>query len=188
MIVSDSDIARQCIGLERRQVDSLKLRPLTRSDFSALHAILSARSDMTWEGTGATPEYTHHLLGFRLKHYETYGFGIMAVEDDNQTLIGQAGLQVLTDIDRNTVELVVFLAVTHLACGHGTVLSTHYISLARACGMQTLYATVRPGNKPADRLVQRLGFQPTGTATHFGMPSTMWRLSLQTPHSPDSVA
>jgi RimJ/RimL family protein N-acetyltransferase len=177
--MNDVDIARARIGLERRQLGRFTLRPFTPTDFAALHAILSARDDMTWERTAATPEYTHHLLEFRLRHYEEYGFGIMAVKDDTGQLIGQAGLQTLADVQPDAVELVVFLASTHTTGGIGTVLSESIIDLAREYGLGDLYATVRPGNTPAERLVHRLHFVQIGTAMHFGMPSTLWRLALQ---------
>lgn len=176
--MSDIEIARRCIGVHKRQVERLTLRPLILGDYSALHAILSARDDMTWERIRATPEYTSQLLEFRLRHYKMHGFGIMAVEDEHGQVIGQAGLQVLADIDANAVEFVVFLAPTHVSMGYGTVLSRYYIGLARECGMKHLYATVRPENVPAERLVRRLGFELVGTATHFGMPSTVWRVLL----------
>ena len=64
------------------------------------------------------------------------------------------------------------------AHGH-VILSQYYIGLARECGLKHLYATVRPENAPAERLVRRLGFEQVGAAIHFGMPSTVWRLALQ---------
>jgi RimJ/RimL family protein N-acetyltransferase len=178
--MNDVGVAQVRIGLKRRQLGHFTLRPFTPGDSAALHAILSARDDMTWERTAATPEYTHHLLEYRLRHYEEYGFGIMAVEDGTGRLIGQAGLQTLADVQPDAVELVVFLASTHTTGGIGTVLSESLIDLARECGLQYLYATVRPENTPAERLVRRLHFVQIGTATHFGMPSTVWRLALHT--------
>ncbi len=136
---------------------------------------------MTWERTRATPEYSRQLLELRLKHYSRHGFGIMAIEDANAVLVGQAGLQVLHDIGREQIEFVVFLSPHLVGTGLGTILGEYFTTLSRQCRLSEIYATVRPENAAAERLIRKLGFKYAADAVHFGMPCSLWRLGLEGP-------
>ncbi len=156
----------------------LDLRPLTIEDVSELHAILSEREDMTWEGERASEEYTKSLVEFRIAHYERYGFGVLAVADPQGRIIGQAGLQVLDETGER-IEIVIFLASARVGSGLGTTLLEDLLRLLAAQGFGTVWATVRHGNERARRLLLRFGFVKDAETVHFNMPCTMWRLDMR---------
>jgi RimJ/RimL family protein N-acetyltransferase len=170
--------ATACVGLTPRDVEGFRLRPFNLDDFEALHSISSSRDDMTWEHVKATPTYSRNLLDYRIWHYVNYGFGIMAVQDPLSNLMGQAGLQVLSDVEVDGVELVIFLRPECLGCGLGRKLADYYVHMASECGLSEIYATVRHDNARAEALASRLGFQVVGDTVHFGVPCALSRLPL----------
>ena len=173
--------ATVCVGLKERRIGGYTLRPLISSDFTELHSILSSREDMTWERVPATLEYSKRLLTLRLEHYSKFRFGIMAVIDAREALVGQAGLQVINDPALDRVEVVVFLRADVIGSGLGTLLCEYYITESRICGLDEIYATVRPQNLAALKLVTKLGFVFVEDMIYYGKTCGLWRLKLQIP-------
>jgi RimJ/RimL family protein N-acetyltransferase len=178
-LMTNVEYAAAGIGSTPRDVDGFRLRQFTPDDFEAVHSILSSRDDMTWEHVQATPTYSRSLLDYRIWHYVTYGFGIMAVEDPLSNVMGQAGLQVLSDVEVEGIELVIFLRPDCVGTGLGRKLARYYVQIASECGMSELYATFRHDNARAKALVDRLGFQALGDTVHFGVQCALCRLPLK---------
>jgi RimJ/RimL family protein N-acetyltransferase len=133
---------------------------------------------MTWERVPATKEYSERLLRIRLEHYVKFQFGVMAVLDTQGDLVGQAGLQVLEDPKLDRVEVVVFLKASVIGGGLGTTLCQYYIHEAEKCGLAYIYATVRPENTAARKLVSKLGFILVDHIVHYGKYCDLWQLRL----------
>jgi RimJ/RimL family protein N-acetyltransferase len=171
--------ARTVLGLGIYELAGVSLRPFSKLDFGALHEILSASDEMTWERVSATQSYTRRLLEFRLKHYEEWGFGVLAVEHAaTGRLLGQAGLQAL-DPDGERIEVVIFLRSDALGQGLGKGLMVAILDRCKDSGLSELYATVRPENARARSLVDAVGFSYIGDMNHFGMSCALWGLRLE---------
>jgi RimJ/RimL family protein N-acetyltransferase len=169
--------------MEGGPVSEMILRPLAGGDLDDLYEILSERDDMTWEGQRASLEYAQALLNFRIQHYARYGFGVYAVLSETGALIGQAGLQVLGEEDER-VEVVIFLSSKLVGSGSGSILLARILDELCVQDIADVWATVRHGNRRAERLVRRFGFAKDQETVHFNMPCSLWRLDMRLWQSP----
>jgi ribosomal-protein-alanine N-acetyltransferase len=138
--------------------------------------LIAETPEMRWERLEGTDDEVQSLLGFRLEHYRQHGFGVNALWSDSAELVGQAGLQRLGP-DQDRVELVVFLSKQIWGRGVATRVSRWFLNRALAeCNVSALWATVRPENGPARRLVDRLGYREVGRREHYGYDSLVYRV------------
>lgn len=170
---------------------NLLLRPLAAADLSSLHAVIGNDPDMTWEKSSFSLDTTAQMLALRLKHYQEFGFGVWAVIDKvSDTLIGQAGLQVLGSswqVEQNDllgisrqstvaqgglpIELVVYVAKGRWGEGIGVEACTACLCYGfERLGLKEVIAITRVDNSGGRALARKLGFSFVREMVAYGFP------------------
>jgi [ribosomal protein S5]-alanine N-acetyltransferase len=153
----------------RLETERLLIRPLTPDDLAAVHAVFSDPLVMQYIVGGACVlDASRAKLASYIAHQETHGFSKWAVlERVNGAVIGDCGLKVLED--GPDVELGFHVARQYWGRGYAT-------EAASAClnwGFENLdrnriVAIVDPRNAASVRVLEKIGMNRHGWATHFG--------------------
>ena len=153
-------------------------KPFITNDLEDL--VLLGRNDeyFAWERRPMGRSYYEGLLQFRLGHYWRYGFGVHALWS-NGTMVGQAGLQVLDEI-QDRVEFVVFLGNSYVGEGLGRCLATMLINRCSRAGMKDLYGVVRSDNPEGLRMINMIGASKLGFVVHFHQLAEIYQIDLRT--------
>lgn len=174
------DELRAAFPLSTTQLrDGLLVRPLVESDLDDLVTILAGDPDMSWSRKPWSRTNVEFLLRHRLGHYLMYGFGPYAAVLDGH-LLGMAGAQIWEE-KSDAVELLAYVAKDQWGKGLATeLLSWSLLRLEQFTNQSTVFATTRPENVRAARMVTRLGFQPIGKkSAHYGHEAITWRRDLK---------
>ncbi|MXP48229.1 GNAT family N-acetyltransferase [Altererythrobacter luteolus] len=171
---------QQAFPLERIQIrDGLCVRPLEDQDFAGMVELLAGDPDMSWSRKPWGPSNIRHLLDHRLSHYSLYGFGPYAVMLDDR-FVGMAGAQVF-DRERQSVELLAYISKDQWGQGLASeVLSWATARITDMTDQSSIFATTRPDNARAHRMVERLGFRQTGLdQEHYGHEALTWEMEIE---------
>lgn len=157
--------------------EEVTLRPLVLSDLDGMCSFLEGDAEMSWSRTPWTIENVSYLLAHRLRHYEDFGFGPYGVISEGG-LVGMAGAQIWKE-EESSVEVLVYLARDHWGRGLATELLTWSISrLKEFTNQEIVYASTRPENVRAVKMITNLGFEMIGRDTHFGHDAILWAKDL----------
>lgn len=158
------------------ETPQLVLRPLRQDDLQGIHDAVLSDPSVTWDGRARTVEETQRALDAKIKHFDTYGFGMMAVIDQtDEALIGNAGLQHLEDGPE--VELGYYLGRDAWGRGFATELACAVVDHAFSHLRPTrVVAVVRPENAASKRVLAKAGLQPIGRAHHYDADVEMWAI------------
>ncbi|MBC3844021.1 GNAT family N-acetyltransferase [Streptacidiphilus sp. 4-A2] len=144
------------------ETERLRLRPWAGSDAERLRLLHAERGNGT-----PTAEHTGGLIAKQLRTTETTGIALLPIRlredassdgDAGGDFIGYCGLIV----GRSTVdEPEIAYELFRQAHGHGyaTEAARAVLAAAAATGRQRLWSTVRPGNTPSFRVLEKLGFE-----------------------------
>lgn len=176
MTERDLDRARRAWGLEEWSDCGVSGRPLSTVDGERLTALGAADPTFVWERRTPAADYFAKLIEFRRWHYETYGFGVHAIEQGG-SLIGQCGLQAL-DAAEDEVEFAIFLSASVRGSGLGRCLTNRIVEEARKAEMSRIFAVVRDDNPEGRRMVSALGGKRLSNIEHFGLSATKYRIDL----------
>lgn len=151
-------------------------RPLNESDAAALLEVLGDDPEMTWTRRSWNADNVEYLLRLRLEHY-AYGFGVYALEDDDGTFLGMAGMQFWDD-DSADVEVIAYVRKDRWAQGIARTALKWCVEVTfEECPAVTrIVAATRHDNVAAQTLAKRLGMTVTGEGEHYGAPSIYWVL------------
>lgn len=162
--------------------EGVAVRPLHADDLPALTAFMSNDPEMTWTRRPWNEDNVAYLLGLRLKHYETWGFGPYGVVIEGN-LAGMAGIQVWDESDC-TVEALVYLARRYWSRGLGRRMLQAILNRAfDDAKVSQVFAATRPENLAAAAIAEAVGFIRVGEGVHFGCPSIEWRATRPAPAS-----
>jgi RimJ/RimL family protein N-acetyltransferase len=114
------------------------------------------------DGYDAAPGWPHEDSGAGLSFLDTGG-AVYLVIDDHELVAGECGTKSRVDA-RGTVEIGYGLAAPSRGRGLGSAAVAALVDILRADpSVKTVEAEVHQGNDPSWRILQRLGFRPTGT-------------------------
>jgi [ribosomal protein S5]-alanine N-acetyltransferase len=162
----------------------LRLRPFTRADRDAIHAIYADPEVMRHVGHGAhrTPADTDAALQAFRRMLQSRGMSFLAViERASGRLIGDAGLYPVEGAEGD-VELGYTLARDAWGRGYATEAALALVDYARtALGATRVVATVDPANTGSRRVLEKVGMSADGERIAYGRPHAVYAIRLRPP-------
>lgn len=164
---------------------TIELRPFTAGDAEAMLRVYGDPEVMRWVGHGAVTSLdgVRSMLHQYMSHQQLHGFAFWAVVDrDSGAVIGDGGLA-------RTIggEIEMGYTLARHAWGHGR--GTEVAALVAHTALDTLgfpkvRALVEPENEGSQRVLLRLGFEPSGTTLAFGRPHLVFLRRAPGPAAP----
>jgi len=162
----------------------LHLRPFTRADRDAIHAIYADPEVMRHVGHGAhkTPADTDAALQAFRRMLQSRGMSFLAViERATGRLIGDAGLYPV-EAAEGDVELGYTLARDAWGRGYATEAARALVEHARTgLGATRVVATVDPANTASKRVLEKVGMTADGERIAYGRPHAVYAIELTPP-------
>lgn len=162
------------------QTARLTLRRLELSDLDPLAAMLADPQVMTYFPRPMTRPEAELWLRRNVERYAQHGTGLFAVtrrDGAAETFVGDCGVQVRPLGGMPHAELGYHFLRDAWGHGYATEAAEACIDLAlRGSNASEVVALVRPENHPSQRVVRRLGMQPSGTVLHAGRVHDIWRM------------
>jgi [ribosomal protein S5]-alanine N-acetyltransferase len=169
--------------------ERLLLRDFTEDDRAAFLAYQSDPRFLEFHGPGDWgPEQASGLLDLFLRwqaERPRLNYQLAIVERATSTVIGCGGVR-SSGFERGVAELGLELASANWGRGLATEAARALLDLAfRGLGLRAIVATSVTQNRRVARLVEKLGFQPTGTPSgpdwlrSRGWSQTEWRLTAE---------
>ncbi len=140
---------------EFESIRKLKYRAFTDTDLEEFCSLGVGDASYTWENEVKNKEYFSTLLRFRLNHYESFGFGVYALLDENNKMIGQFGLQVMDSMEKDEVEVVIYLSKKYRGIGIGTALFKAARKKSIELKLRHLYASIRTDDEICKRALEK---------------------------------
>jgi [ribosomal protein S5]-alanine N-acetyltransferase len=164
----------------------LRLRPFTRADRDAIHAIYADPVVMRHVGHGPhrTPADTDAALQAFRRMLQSRGISFLAViERETGRLIGDAGLYPVEGADGD-VEIGYTLARDAWGRGYATEAATALVEHARTTLSATrVVATVDPANAASKHVLEKVGMTADGERIAYGRPHAVYAVELRPPAS-----
>ena len=145
--------------IDRAETERLVLRPLTRRDVDALHAVLGDPETMTYYPHPFSFEETEKWIEWSLGSYEQHGHGLFAVVlKETDELIGDCGLTIQHVDDEAFVEVGWHTRRDMWGLGYATEAGVYWRDHAfRELNVERLVSIIRPENVASCRVAEKLG-------------------------------
>jgi ribosomal-protein-alanine N-acetyltransferase len=162
------------------ETERLRMRPLTDDDLDPLYEHIHSDPGVTWDGTGSTREQARAALDAKRRHFEEYGFGLIAVtEKATGEFLGIGGLQHMEG--GPDVEVGYYLARKAWGKGYATELSRAFLRYAfEDLGLDRVVAVVRPGNAASKRVLAKVGLRHVADEHHYDEDVELWEVKSTT--------
>lgn len=152
------------------QTERLVVRSLQIHDTDMLHTFMGRKEVMyAWEH-GFTKEEVREWIDRQIYRYYSEGIGYLgvALRDNPEVLIGQAGLMRTTINGNEVVEMGYIFDNTYWHNGYATEVAEHILAYAfDYLHLPAVYCSIRPENKASIRMAERLGMKSCGSHTVF---------------------
>lgn len=152
------------------QTERLVVRSLQIHDTDMLHAFMGRREVMyAWEH-GFTKEEVREWIDRQIYRYysKDIGYWGVALRDNPEVLIGQAGLMRTTINGNEVVEMGYIFDNTYWHNGYATEAAENILAYAFDClHLPAVYCSIRPENNASIRVAERLNMKPVGSHTVF---------------------
>lgn len=172
------------------ETNRLLLRPFTPDDAEALHTQIFGDPDAMEFLPGGIPRtlnQTERVIGYYTDAWKQYGYGVWAVTlKDIGTLIGQAGLNFVEDVQQTEVLYAIGKAywgkgyapeAAHAAMGFGF----HQVGLGK------IIALAAPENQRSLKVIKKLGMQYRRDVKLWRMKLNMYVMPIESFVSGDAV-
>jgi [ribosomal protein S5]-alanine N-acetyltransferase len=167
--------------------ERLHLRPFTRGDEVAIHAVYADPEVMRFVGHGAhrTSAETAGALRTYRDVLERHGYSFLAViERSSGALVGDGGLHPLAGVGPD-VELGYTLARRVWGRGYATELGRALVEYAfTVLRVPRVVAQVEPANTASRHVLAKLGMVERETRTAYGRPHLLYSVEARQPAPP----
>jgi L-amino acid N-acyltransferase len=153
----------------------MQVRPATRDDLSAIHAIYNEAVI----NTTASYDYETRPFEYRVQWFEAHQkqqLPVFVAMDEQAQVLGWSSLSRYHDRKgyQFTVENSVYVAAEHRGRGIGTLLMPPLIDSARELGLHAIIAAIDAANESSVRLHVRCGFVTVGRFKEVGYKFGRW--------------
>lgn len=143
--------------------ERLLLRPFTLKDINAFHQLCSDKEVMQYIGDGCLPtlEMTQQSIERWIKHYNTHGYGLLAlVLRETNELMGFCGLIKQTIQGNEKIELGYRLGKKYWNKGFATEAALKIQAHAfQDLKIEELISIIQPNNKASRNVAEKLGMR-----------------------------
>ena len=160
------------------QTSRLHLRPFAAADLSLVASILRNPRVAFWRKKRIPlTEVRSGIKNSMLLNKWAMGWWLIFIQSTNE-LIGSAMLQPLKDT--RDIEIGYHLLPAQWGKGYGSEAAQTIASHAfETVGLSTLRAVVLPRNRPSLRIMEKLGFVPSGILFHAGLVHRSFKLTQE---------
>lgn len=145
--------------------ERLIVTPLRIEDVDRLHSFMERKKVMyAWEH-GFTKADVREWINRQIYRYYSDGMGYcgVALRDNPEILIGQAGLMKTTMNGKEVVEIGYIFHDAYWHNGYATEVASHLAEYAFAnLRLPAVYCSIRPENKASIRVAERIGMKQCG--------------------------
>ena len=119
------------------------------------------------------------LLGEDIAHWETHGFGPLALLDRaSEAFAGRGGLAYTTVAGEWAVELPWALRPAFRGAGRATEAARAAVAWARELELPGVVSFTLPDHRASRRVMERAGLRFAGDIEHAGLPHVLYRLDF----------
>jgi len=131
-----------------------------------------------WPSELRTPDRARATLKAFVEHWERWGFGAWTVLLPSGDVIGHAGLQHTTIVDRPEVELLWFIDPDHWNRGYATELAREAVRVAfDVLGLEDVVSFTVTANGSSRAVMEKLGMTYERDVEHVGLTHVLYRLT-----------
>lgn len=137
----------------------LRFREMTGADLDEVEAVLSAPDPVRPNRRRRTRADAEHWIAWNQRNYAEHGHGLWVVETHDGTFVGDCGLTIQDIEGEPFIEVGYHVHLARRGQGLATEAALSVREAARAGGVPSLVAIIRPENLPSQRVAEKIGLR-----------------------------